>query len=91
MKNSDPCNQSQADPGPKTIWFLKGYQEGCQFAREEADFADLAAIRRAGRIPTSWDLFLAELMQKHFEEKGFDFQQYVAGFAKACIEFFDAI
>lgn len=91
MKNNDPSGGCQTDESSVSIWFSKGYENGCRFAREEADFEDLAAIHRAGGIPISWDIFRAELLQEHLEEKGFNFQEFAAGFAKACLEFFDQI
>lgn len=72
-------------------WFGRGYKNGCEFARDEADYDELAAIYRAGGIPTNWDIFRAEIVNKHLGNKRFDFQAYAAGFARACIEFFEKI
>jgi hypothetical protein len=72
-------------------WFDPGYKNGKAFAVDEADYDELAAIYRAGGIPTNWDLFRAEILNKHLGDKRFDFQSYAAGFAHACIEFFEKI
>lgn len=91
MKNTDTPKADPTAANQDTNWFLQGRQEGLRFAREDAEFRDLAAIHRAGGIPAGWDLFRAELLNQHLGEKGFDFQQYTAGFVKACLEFYDQI
>lgn len=91
MKNDDLSGGCPTDENSENIWFLKGYENGYRFAKEEADFADLAAINRAGGIPIGWDIFRAELRQKHLGQKGFNFQEFAAGFSKACLEFYDQI
>jgi hypothetical protein len=77
--------------GETANWFDRGYQKGTGFARHEADYDELAAVYRAGGIPTNWDLYRAEILNRHMGDKGFDFQAYAAGFARACIEFFERI
>jgi len=72
-------------------WYDEGYEKGCLFALHEADYDDLAAIYRAGRIPNSWDIYRAEILNEHLGDKGFDFKAYAAGFVCACIEFFKKI
>lgn len=91
MKNDDLSGGYPTGENSDSIWFSKGYENGCRFAGEEADFEDLAAIHRAGGIPISWDIFRAELRQRHLGQKGFNFQEFTAGFAKACLEFYDQI
>jgi hypothetical protein len=77
--------------GEHKNWFDRGYQNGGEFAIDKADYDELAAIYRAGGIPTNWDIFRAEILNKHLEDKSFDFQTYAAGFTRACIEFFEKI
>jgi hypothetical protein len=72
-------------------WYEAGYEQGYRFARHEADYDELAAVYRAKGIPTNWDLYRAEILNQHLGDKGFDFQAYAAGFACACIEFFEKI
>lgn len=72
-------------------WFAKGYEKGCRFANQEADYDDLAAIYRARGIPINWDIFRAEILNMYLGEKSFDFRAYEAGFVKACMEFFEKI
>ncbi len=72
-------------------WYDEGYAKGYLFARHEADYDELAAVCRAGGIPVNWDIYRAEILNKHLGDKGFDFQAYTAGFACACIEFFEKI
>ena len=72
-------------------WFETGYRKGYEFARFEADYDELAAVYRAGKIPASWDLYRAEILNRHMGDKGFDFHSYEAGFARACIECFEKI
>lgn len=72
-------------------WFEQGYKNGYNFARDEADYDDLAAVYRARGIPTNWDIYRAEILNKYLGNKSFDFQAYAAGFAQACIEFFDKL
>jgi hypothetical protein len=81
----------QKDNAVSENWFKRGYQKGTRFARHEADYDELAAVYRAGGIPPKWDLYRAEILNRHMGDKGFDFQTYAAGFAQACIEFFERI
>ena len=69
-------------------WFAAGYRAGAAFADSEADYDELAAVHRAGGIPAGWDLYRAQILNRHLGEKGFDFQSYSAGFARACSELF---
>lgn len=72
-------------------WFKQGYKHGFMFAREEADYDELAAICRVGNIPKKWDIFRAEIIHKYLTDPGFDFKDYVAGFSLACRKFFEKI
>ena len=72
-------------------WFDQGYREGRAFAREEADYDEIAAVHRAGTIPAHWDLFRAEILNRHLGDRTFDFQAYAAGFARACTKFFEML
>jgi hypothetical protein len=71
--------------------FEAGYRKGYEFAKFEADYDELAAVYRARGIPASWDLYRAEILNRHMGDETFDFQSYAAGFARACIEFFEKI
>lgn len=73
------------------VWFEQGYKNGYKFASDEADYDELAAVYRARGIPTNWDIYRAEILNKHLGDKGFDFQAYSDGFARACIEFFEKL
>jgi hypothetical protein len=79
------------DHGEVKDWFEQGYQNGHEFAAQKADYDELAAIYRSGGIPNNWDIFRAEIVNMHLGDKRFDFQIYAAGFARACIEFFEKI
>ena len=81
----------ELDAAYKEKWFGKGYERGRQFAHNEADYDELAAIYRAKGIPKFWDIFRAELLNEYLGEKGFHFDSYAAGFAQACIEYFEKI
>jgi hypothetical protein len=72
-------------------WFDYGYKKGYQFARNEADYDELAAIYRSKGIPASWDIYRAEILNTYLGDNSFDFQEYTAGFAKACIEYFEKV
>ena len=72
-------------------WFHIGYADGRRFAREEADYEELAAIVRAHGIPGNWDIFRAEILNRFLENSSFDFRTYEAGFSRACMEFFEKI
>jgi hypothetical protein len=72
-------------------WFAAGYEKGREFARCEADYDELAAIHRAKGIPPYWDLFRATILNTYLGTKDFDFDSYAAGFARACMEFFESI
>jgi hypothetical protein len=72
-------------------WFEQGYANGFRFAREEADYEELAAITRAEKIPLKWDLFRAEILNRFIATPDFDFQAYEAGFVSACMAFFKKI
>lgn len=68
--------------------FEEGYRDGVRFAREEADYDELAAVYRANGIPLMWDLFRAQILNRHLGDRRFDFRSYAAGFARACIEIY---
>jgi len=72
-------------------WFDAGYTAGYRFAKEEADYDELAAIYRAGGIPSKWDIFRAEILNRHLGVPGFDFKAYTTGFGQACKEIFEKI
>ncbi len=88
VKNKNMAQQENTNPQK---WHDEGYADGRRFALNEADYDELAAIYRAGGIPKNWDIFRAEILNEHLGDKGFDFQTYEAGFAKACIEVFERI
>ncbi|MBW2070122.1 MAG: hypothetical protein JRI89_02600 [Deltaproteobacteria bacterium] len=81
----------EVNSGYNEKWFAAGYEKGLEFARYEADYDELAAIYRAGGIPKFWDIFRAEILNRHLGQKDFDFHSYTKGFAKACIEYFEKI
>jgi len=81
----------QKDKKKHKNWFERGYKKGDEFARNEADYDELAAVYRAGGIPINWDIFRAEILNEHLKDTSFDFQAYAAGFEQACIEFFEKI
>ena len=81
----------QKDKEEHKNWFERGYKKGYEFAKNEADYDELAAVYRARGIPTNWDIYRAEILNEHLEDTSFDFQAYAAGFAQACIEFFEKI
>jgi len=81
----------QKDHSMNQSCFAEGYRKGYAFARFEADYDELAAVYRAGGIPPGWDLYRAEILNRHLGDAAFDFQSYAAGFARACIEFFEKI
>jgi hypothetical protein len=81
----------QRDKKKHKNWFERGYRKGCEFARNEADYDELAAVYRSRGIPTTWDIYRAEILNEHLEDTSFDFQAYAAGFSQACIEFFEKI
>jgi len=72
-------------------WDARGYAEGRRFAASEADYDELASIYRAKGIPVYWDIFRAEILNSHLEAPAFDFQAYAAGFARACMAFFEKL
>lgn len=82
---------AQSDQIYNKKWYDEGYEKGCLFARHEADYEELSAIYRAREIPTNWDIYRAEILNKYIGDKNFDFQAYAAGFACACIEFYKKI
>jgi len=86
-----PVTLKQKDSLVNEDWYGKGYEKGYRFARNEADYDELAAVYRAGGIPPGWDLYRAEILNQHMGHTGFDFQAYAAGFAHACNEFFEKI
>ena len=71
--------------------FHIGCADGCRFAREEADYEELAAIVRTHGIPGNWDIFRAEILNRFLENSSFDFRTYEVGFSRACMEFFEKI
>jgi hypothetical protein len=79
------------DTGLNEDWYKKGYEKGYRFARNEADYDELAAVCRAGGIPPGWDLYRAEILNQHLGDQNFDFQTYADGFARACVEFYEKI
>jgi hypothetical protein len=81
--------REQTETGKK--WYKQGYQNGFRFAREEADYEELAAIARAQQIPSNWDIFRAEILNRFIATPDFDFQEYEDGFVSACMAFFEKI
>lgn len=72
-------------------WYEQGWQRGYVFARQEADYDELAAVNKAGCIPVHWDIYRAEILNQHMHDKTFDFLSYSDGFASACVEFYNEI
>jgi len=72
-------------------WYDKGYDHGWVFARQEADYEELAAVARQKSIPVQWDIFRAEILNQYLDTPTFKFNAYSDGFGKACREFFDSI
>lgn len=72
-------------------WDEIGYENGLRFARDEADYDELAAIVRAKKIPLKWDIFRAEILNRFISVPDFNFQAYEAGFVRACAAFFERI
>ncbi len=70
-------------------WYDRGYEDGYRFARQEADYDELAAIYRNNGIPANWDIYRAEILNRYLGEKSFDFKAYERGFTMACLEFFN--
>ena len=81
----------QSDKKANDNSFERGYRKGVAFAGCEADYDELAAVARAKKIPANWDLYRAEILNRHLGDKTFDFKAYEAGFARACVEFFEKI
>ncbi len=79
------------DNGINQKWYQRGYEKGRRFARSEADYDELAAVSRARGIPPGWDLFRAEILNRYLQDRDFDFEVFAAGFARACIEFYEEI
>ena len=73
------------------LWYNEGYRNGWQFAAREADYDEVAAVARAKKIPAGWDLYRAEILNCHIGDKTFVFADYEAGFARACMDYFDKI
>ena len=82
---------AQSDQIYNKKWYDEGYEKGCLFARHEADYDELAAVYRDRGIPTNWDIYRAEILNKYIGDKDFDFQAYTVGFACACIELYEKI
>jgi len=80
----------QATSG-KSEWYRAGYESGRRFALAEADYDELAAIYRSNGIPDNWDIFRAEILNDHAAMPSYDFKAYIAGFGRACMDFFKAI
>lgn len=72
-------------------WYTEGFQSGHRFARQEADYDELACIAREGDIPSNWDIFRAEILNTYGTDPSFEFQAFARGFASACREFFQRI
>jgi hypothetical protein len=91
MDNTKVTTMNQREKGENQDWYEIGYTRGYHFARNEADYDELAAVVRSGGIPRGWDLFRAEILNQHLQDKSFNFQAYAAGFARACVEFYQKI
>lgn len=83
--------RTQKGKAVNEVWYKRGYEKGFGFARNEADYDELAAVCRAGGIPPGWDLYRAEILNQHLGDKTFDFKAYANGFTRACVEFFERI
>lgn len=91
-KAPETAKTRKADPGSEPAeWFHIGHADGSRFARQEADYEELAAVVRAGGIPWNWDIFRAEILNRFMGNASFDFKTYDAGFYRACMEFFEKI
>ena len=84
-------NGMEKQPATSKKWDATGYEEGRRFAAQEADYDEVAAIYRAKGIPANWDIFRAEILNKHLGDKDFDFTSFEAGFTRACVEFYEKI
>jgi hypothetical protein len=81
----------QKDEGEYRKWHDRGYEDGDRFARQEADYDELAAIYKNNGIPENWDIYRAEILNRHLGDKSFNFKAYEKGFTRACIEFYTQI
>lgn len=85
------ANKDAATGTAQNKWYKEGYRAGTRFAREEAEYEELAEIARAQGIPARWDIFRAEILNAYLENPKFDFQAYASGFSQACTELFEKI
>ena len=79
------------DTPKENRWYSEGYRYGWRFAACEADYDEVAAVARAQKIPAGWDLFRAQILNRHIGEKTFEFAVFEAGFTRACMDFFEKI
>ena len=91
MKDAAQTGDKREADVTEKKWDKEGYGHGFRFAREEADYDELAAIARAKKIPLKWDIFRAEILNRFIGTPDFDFQEYEAGFVRACTAFFEKI
>ncbi|MBS3759778.1 MAG: hypothetical protein KGY61_14065 [Desulfobacterales bacterium] len=84
-------NEDAATGTAQSKWYTEGYRAGTRFAREEAEYEELAEIARSQGIPARWDIFRAEILNAHLGNPEFDFQSYESGFSQACTELFEKI
>jgi hypothetical protein len=91
--DSEAKDEVTVDKGTANFnkWRDIGYDDGYRFARQEADYDELAAIVRVCAIPTNWDIFRAEIVYKFGGDPLFDFQAYSTGFACACTELYQKL
>ena len=84
MGKNDPTDNTQK-------WYDIGYTHGLSFAHEEADYENLAAIYREKAIPTHWDIFRAQILNRFLGDSSFDFPAYSKGFACSCTKIFKTL
>ncbi len=91
MQNKGRVPENSTEVPAPGSWYAEGYAAGFRFAREEADYDELAAIVRANGIPRQWDIFRAEILNRFLGDPLFDFQAYAAGFTRACVELYEKL
>jgi len=84
MKGKKPIDNIQK-------WYDLGYAHGFDFAHEEADYEDLAAISREKAIPVHWDIFRAEILNRFLADPTFNFPVYSKGFGCSCEKIFKTL
>ncbi len=91
INHSNKFDNKQMKKNNTQKWYDLGYTHGFTFANEEADYEDLAAIYREKTIPTHWDIFRAEILNKFLADPSFDFSAYSKGFGCSCEKIFKTL